>query len=112
MTERNSRVTEGAPKAGIELATVGLGDVEVVGGIGLDNGNNRTEIAAEQITSTDPEDRYPAGNSSIRGAIANFVNTIVGAGIVGLPFALREVWRRLQLVARSAGAAAALRGYR
>lgn len=35
--------------------------------------------------------RYPAGNSSAAGAVANFVNTIVGAGIVGLPFALAQV---------------------
>lgn len=38
-----------------------------------------------------PAERYPAGNSSAAGAIANFVNTIVGAGIVGLPFALAQV---------------------
>lgn len=36
-------------------------------------------------------ERYPAGNSSAAGAVANFVNTIVGAGIVGLPFALAQV---------------------
>lgn len=35
--------------------------------------------------------RYPAGNSSAAGAVSNFVNTIVGAGIIGLPFALAQV---------------------
>lgn len=37
------------------------------------------------------EAKYPAGNSSAVGAVSNFVNTIVGAGIVGLPFALAQV---------------------
>lgn len=45
------------------------------------------------FASQDREARYPAGNSSAAGAIANFVNTIVGAGIVGLPFALAQVGR-------------------
>lgn len=45
------------------------------------------------FTSEDRDARYPAGNSSAAGAIANFVNTIVGAGIVGLPFALAQVCR-------------------
>ena len=35
--------------------------------------------------------RYPVGNSSAAGAVVNYVNTIVGAGIVGLPFALAQV---------------------
>lgn len=39
-------------------------------------------------------ERYPAGNSSAAGAVANFVNTIVGAGIVGFPFALAQVCAR------------------
>lgn len=37
------------------------------------------------------EEKYPAGNSTAVGAVANFVNTIVGAGIIGLPFAIAEV---------------------
>lgn len=37
------------------------------------------------------EEKYPAGNSTAVGAVANFVNTIVGAGIIGLPFAMAEV---------------------
>ncbi|CAN0475410.1 unnamed protein product, partial [Hapterophycus canaliculatus] len=35
-------------------------------------------------------EEYPTGNSSAAGAVANFVNTIVGAGIVGIPFALSQ----------------------
>lgn len=34
---------------------------------------------------------YPNGNSSAAGAVANFLNSIVGAGIIGLPFALQQV---------------------
>lgn len=34
---------------------------------------------------------YPSGNSSAAGAVANFLNSIVGAGIVGLPYALAQV---------------------
>ena len=44
--------------------------------------------------ATDPQDRearYPAGNSSAAGAVANFVNTIIGAGIIGLPFSMAQV---------------------
>lgn len=43
------------------------------------------------ITTAESAERYPAGNSSAGGAVANFVNTIVGAGIVGLPFAFAQV---------------------
>lgn len=39
----------------------------------------------------EPAMKYPAGNSSAAGAVANFVNIIVGAGIIGLPFALAKV---------------------
>lgn len=39
----------------------------------------------------DRETKYPAGNSSAAGAVANFVNTIVGAGIIGLPFSIAQV---------------------
>ena len=45
--------------------------------------------------ATDPqqdrETKYPAGNSSAAGAVANFDNTIVGAGIIGLPFSMAQV---------------------
>lgn len=44
--------------------------------------------------TTDAQDRgakYPAGNSSAAGAVANFVNTIIGAGIIGLPFSIAQV---------------------
>ncbi|CAM9603458.1 unnamed protein product [Scytosiphon promiscuus] len=93
MTEQSSRVTE-APRDGVvELTTLGLGDAEsaVVGAV-VDrpdhNGNNTAASGTDQALGRD--ERYPPGNSSAGGAIANFVNTIVGAGIVGLPFALRE----------------------
>lgn len=45
----------------------------------------------EQDNDVDLTPRYPPGNSSTGGAVANFVNSIVGAGIVGLPFALAQV---------------------
>lgn len=48
-------------------------------------------FGAEDQLAAESAERYPAGNSSSAGAIANFVNTIVGAGIVGLPFALAQV---------------------
>ena len=47
----------------------------------------RADTLAREVVA----ERYPAGNSSAAGAVANFVNTIVGAGIVGLPFALAQV---------------------
>lgn len=44
---------------------------------------------------TDPEQdretKYPAGNSSAVGAVANFVNSIIGAGVIGLPFSMAQV---------------------
>lgn len=55
------------------------------------------EIAGDSEMD-DRDSKYPAGNSSARGAIANFVNTIVGAGIVGLPFALAQVCAMSQLI--------------
>ncbi|CAM9697908.1 unnamed protein product [Chrysoparadoxa australica] len=33
---------------------------------------------------------FPGGNSGKWGAVFNFVNTIVGAGIIGLPFAVKQ----------------------
>lgn len=68
-----SEADVGAGEPGFEM-TLGPGAVEEDG-----------------YASQDRETRYPAGNSSAAGAIANFVNTIVGAGIVGLPFALAQV---------------------
>ncbi|CAM9670335.1 unnamed protein product, partial [Hapterophycus canaliculatus] len=70
----------------IELTTVGLGDVV---GVEVDGTANNGNITSSDRVA-DRDERYPPGNSSAGGAIANFVNTIVGAGIVGLPFALRE----------------------
>lgn len=54
---------------------------DVSGGIGP---ADRDEMAQRAL-------RYPAGNSSAAGAVCNYVNTIVGAGIVGLPFAMAQV---------------------
>lgn len=39
----------------------------------------------------DGQPRYASGTSSAMGAVANFMNSIVGAGIVGLPYALAQV---------------------
>lgn len=48
-------------------------------------------VAEADRLALEVSERYPSGNSSAFGAVANFVNTIVGAGIVGLPFALAQV---------------------
>eukprot|EP00730_Choanoeca_flexa_P019843 TRINITY_DN9705_c0_g1_i6.p1 TRINITY_DN9705_c0_g1~~TRINITY_DN9705_c0_g1_i6.p1 ORF type:complete len:450 (+),score=105.19 TRINITY_DN9705_c0_g1_i6:152-1501(+) len=37
-----------------------------------------------------PKNNVEKGNSSMVGASANMINSIVGAGIIGMPFALRE----------------------
>lgn len=39
----------------------------------------------------DGQPRYASGTSSAMGAVANFMNSIVGAGIVGLPYAVAQV---------------------
>lgn len=76
-----------------EMRAVGLGD-EDAPRAGGDNGSG-----GDLITAAERAERYPAGNSTAAGAVANFVNTIVGAGIVGLPFALAQVCaRRLGLL--------------
>lgn len=46
---------------------------------------------SEETRGQPQNEEYPRGNSSAAGAVANFVNTIVGAGIVGIPFALSQV---------------------
>lgn len=56
--------------------------------MGIDMGGNGLEDCYENGNTAET---YPVGNSSAAGAVANFVNTIVGAGIVGLPFALAQV---------------------
>lgn len=48
-------------------------------------------MGIEGADELDRATRYPAGNSSAAGAVANFVNTIIGTGIVVLPFALAQV---------------------
>lgn len=80
----------GLENVGLEMTTapegtngVDVTDVAFSSGhnMGSGNANDKAERAA----------RYPPGASTSVGAVANFVNTIVGAGIVGLPFALAEV---------------------
>lgn len=62
-------------------------------GQGLEGGGTGSSenTAAAAAAAAERAERYPAGNSSAAGAVSNFVNTIVGAGIIGLPFALAEV---------------------
>ncbi len=83
------QVTGAPPSNGdFELTVVGLPVGEDNGNGGHyagDGGSGQAACAATQ------EERYHPGNSSAAGAVANFVNTIVGAGIVGLPFALAQV---------------------
>lgn len=96
-------VTGVTSNADFEMTSVGLGDDTGVvapaggGGIGVEhgysgywNGNNGNGSGAG-ITAEERAEKYPVGNSSAAGAVSNFVNTIVGAGIVGLPFALAQV---------------------
>lgn len=96
-----------------EMTSVGLGDNTAAaasgvapaggggGGIGLENsyggyGNgNGSGSGGAGITAEERAEKYPVGNSSAAGAVSNFVNTIVGAGIVGLPFALAQVGARM-----------------
>ncbi|CBN75648.1 conserved unknown protein [Ectocarpus siliculosus] len=61
-------------------------------GQGLEGGGTGSSenTAAAAAAAAERAERYPAGNSSAAGAVSNFVNTIVGAGIIGLPFALAE----------------------
>lgn len=69
-----------------EMTSVGLENEGAARGTG--------ENGFGDVTAAERAERYPPGNSSAAGAIANFVNTIVGAGIVGLPFALAQVCAR------------------
>lgn len=82
------QVTEVPSNGDFEMTSVGLED-EVARGAG--------ENGFGDVTAAERAERYPAGNSSAAGAIANFVNTIVGAGIVGLPFALAQVCARFMV---------------
>lgn len=83
----------GIPSNGeFEMTAVGLGDEDARGA---------GENGSGDVTAAERAERYPAGNSSAAGAVANFVNTIVGAGIVGLPFALAQVCARLPFFVQS-----------
>ncbi|CAN0002186.1 unnamed protein product [Ectocarpus sp. 4 AP-2014] len=56
------------------------------------------------VETADRFERYPSGNSSSAGAVANFVNTIVGAGIVGIPFATAQsgLWAGIFMICLAA----------
>lgn len=76
----------------------GNGDFEMIGERTQKLDGRGAAVAAESSFDpgfgdgiTDSSTRYPDGTSNVWGAISNYVNTIVGAGIVGLPFAIQEV---------------------
>lgn len=56
------------------------------------------QLGLEDAPANDQETIYASGTSSTAGAVANFLNSIVGAGIVGLPFALAQVRVRVCLL--------------
>ena len=89
-TSQSMQVTEDPGNGEFQMTSVGLEDEDPRGagenGFGAD------------VTAAERDERYPAGNSSAAGAVANFVNTIVGAGIVGLPFALAQVCAEVPIV--------------
>lgn len=65
-------------------------------GVGDDNDNNvhptspmETEMPMPMNTNTSSNSNMPTKQSSILGASSNLVNSIVGAGIIGIPYALR-----------------------
>lgn len=80
--------------------------LEMVEGSQGPNGVNPAAISAEpsgfglEDDGAETASRYPDGNSSSFGAVSNFLNTIVGAGIIGLPYALSQVTRMLSFCAR------------
>ncbi|GBG27033.1 Amino acid transporter, putative [Hondaea fermentalgiana] len=53
------------------------------------NGPNADALGADQDEGGDDDEVIP-GNSGKLGACFNFVNSIVGAGVIGLPFAVAE----------------------
>ena len=78
--------TNGYEESGFELPAGSKDAVEIME-IAASVGNDHSA----DFDTRELVDRYPAGNSSAAGAVANFVNTIVGAGIIGLPFAMAQV---------------------
>jgi sodium-coupled neutral amino acid transporter 11 len=72
--------------ASIELPTLEKGGEEYQTYVSVSptaNGNNDTNSNSSNISK-------PHKQSGIAGASANLVNSIVGAGIIGIPYALRE----------------------
>lgn len=60
-------------------------------GLGGDELVDVEVVNLEPASDQEELERYPHGNSTAAGAVSNFVNTIVGAGIIGLPFAVSQV---------------------
>jgi sodium-coupled neutral amino acid transporter 11 len=61
--------------------TLGMGAVEIDG-----TGTNTNAVTQRQISNVSKPKRL----SGIAGASSNLVNSIVGAGIIGIPYALKE----------------------
>ena len=54
-----------------------------------DGNQKSTTIASADIISSTNVNVKTEGKSSLFGASFNFINSIVGAGIIGIPFALK-----------------------
>ncbi|KAG5187766.1 transmembrane amino acid transporter protein-domain-containing protein [Tribonema minus] len=104
-----------SPTFGFQLATRGarvaqqnsFGSEELAGAW-HDNGGVEFSVQPERVAvgagSDDVHNEYPEGHSGHWGAVFNFVNTIVGAGIIGLPFAILQCgfWTGLGLMTLAA----------
>jgi hypothetical protein len=64
-----------------EVANPGMGAVEIDNAAGHHGGPPRRQISNLSM---------PKKKSEIGGTCSNLVNSIVGAGIIGIPFALKE----------------------
>eukprot|EP00516_Mucochytrium_quahogii_P009122 CAMPEP_0203775284 /NCGR_PEP_ID=MMETSP0099_2-20121227/5965_1 /ASSEMBLY_ACC=CAM_ASM_000209 /TAXON_ID=96639 /ORGANISM=" , Strain NY0313808BC1" /LENGTH=492 /DNA_ID=CAMNT_0050673883 /DNA_START=110 /DNA_END=1588 /DNA_ORIENTATION=+ len=78
----------------VELSDLSLGDVRQPGRVhGLspssESGEELVRSGSDSLVVDDDHEVRP-GNSGRLGASFNFINSIVGAGIIGLPFAVRE----------------------
>jgi sodium-coupled neutral amino acid transporter 11 len=67
--------------------SLGMGTIEIDGPNETDNtGQNHQQPPQRQISNVS----RPKKLSGIGGASSNLVNSIVGAGIIGIPYALKE----------------------